>query len=121
MARSGLTAEKGSGRGVPETYPGAAVTPPVQAGMAPSALPARSAPTGVRRDFNSAASWLDTEAGAAVPARVATIRTQTCNVPLGRIARAVLKPLLRGDRPVLYLKTPRPTRQKARHGPPFRP
>src|SRR5882757_9518925 len=102
MEMSGLSVAKGSGRGAPETYPGAEVMPPVHAGMVPSALPDRSAPTGVRRDFSSAASWLETEAGAGAPAQATIIRTQRCNVPGGRIARAQIIPLLiKGDRPVL--------------------
>ncbi len=46
IENSGLSAANGSGRGPAPCA--AAVMPPVQAGMLPSALPARSAPIGVR-------------------------------------------------------------------------
>src|SRR5262249_1236512 len=102
MEKSGLSFANRSGRAAPETYPGAAVAPPVQAGMVPSALPARSAPTGVRRDFNSAASWPETSAKAAdMPAQATIISTLRGNGMGWRMPRARIMPLFEGDEPVL--------------------
>ncbi|MCY1563174.1 hypothetical protein D9M68_1006660 [compost metagenome] len=49
MVRTAFSLANGSGRGSPDLYPAGGVTPAsFHAGMLPSALPARSAPTGVR-------------------------------------------------------------------------
>src|SRR5277367_1097198 len=63
MEKSGRSSLNGSGRASPDLYPGAgAVMPPVQAGMPPSLLPARSAPVGVNVDFSCSASCGETAA-----------------------------------------------------------
>src|SRR5882724_1441622 len=57
MESIGLSSAKKSGRTLPLLYPGGTVVyPPVHRGMEPSALPARSAPSGVRSDLSFAAS-----------------------------------------------------------------
>src|SRR5271154_15659 len=64
MEKSGRSSLEGAGRGWRDLCPGAgAVMPPVQAGMLPSLLPARSAPVGVNADFSCSASCGETAAG----------------------------------------------------------
>jgi hypothetical protein len=81
IENSGLSAANGSALG-PAEWTAAAVMPPVQAGMLPSAFPARSAPIGVRIVPSLAASSRETAArplgkNAATPNAQISIRKRT--------------------------------------------
>ncbi len=72
IENSGFSLANGSGRACPSRQPGdGVVTPPVQAGMVPSLLPMRSAPTGVSVVLSLFASSGVTPARASVAARPA--------------------------------------------------
>src|SRR5579863_66339 len=70
---------------------GGGVTTPVQAGMLPSLLPARSAPAGVSADFSASASFGRTAAAAALDRQAMTAKTL---ILLGTALLPVSAPLL---------------------------
>ncbi|MNP52203.1 hypothetical protein D3C76_1465790 [compost metagenome] len=79
MVNSGFSLAKGSARKpLASTAPALAGRPPVQAGMVPSALPAFSAPMGVR-EVPSLATWSAGTAAITLPASSERARVPVLN------------------------------------------